>query len=103
METVGEMPNYNITTEKIQTMFNVEDGKLKTEEVLRFSHERIKENGRSRWDWNKIIKNIENTILKYGDSLSSIGVDTWGVDFGILGKDGELLENQYHTEMDTIL
>lgn len=71
----------------------VEDGKLKTEEVLRFSHERIKENGRSRWDWNKIIKNIENTILKYGDSLSSIGVDTWGVDFGILGKDGELLEN----------
>lgn len=71
----------------------VEDGKLKTEEVLRFSHERIKENGRSRWDWNKIIKNIENTILKYGDSISSIGVDTWGVDFGILGKDGELLEN----------
>lgn len=71
----------------------VEDGKLKTEEVLRFSHERIKENGRSRWDWNKIIKNIENTILKYGDSLSSIGVDTWGVDFGILNKDGELLEN----------
>ena len=71
----------------------VEDGKLKTEEVLRFSHERIKENGRSRWDWNKIIKNIENTILKYGDSLSSIGVDTWGVDFGILDKDGELLEN----------
>lgn len=71
----------------------VEDGKLKTEEILRFSHERIKENGRSRWDWNKIIKNIEETILKYGDSLSSIGVDTWGVDFGILDKDGELLEN----------
>lgn len=71
----------------------VEDGKLKTEEVLRFSHERINENGRSRWDWNKIIKNIEETILKYGDSLSSIGVDTWGVDFGILNKDGELLEN----------
>lgn len=71
----------------------IEDGKLKTEEVLRFSHERIKENGRSRWDWNKIIKNIEETILKYGDSLSSIGVDTWGVDFGILNKDGELLEN----------
>ena len=42
----------------------VEDGKLKTEEVLRFSHERIKENGRSRWDWNKIIKNIGKYNIK---------------------------------------
>ena len=71
----------------------IENGVLKTEEILRFSHERIKENGRSRWDWNKIISNIEETILKYGDSLSSIGIDTWGVDFGILNKEGSLLEN----------
>lgn len=71
----------------------IENGVLKTEEILRFSHERIKENGRSRWDWNKIISNIEETILKYGNSLSSIGIDTWGVDFGILNKEGNLLEN----------
>lgn len=71
----------------------IEDGRLKTEEILRFSHERIKENGRSRWDWKKIITEIEDTILKYGDSLTSIGVDTWGVDFGILDKAGNLLEN----------
>lgn len=70
----------------------IEDGKLKIEEILRFSHERIKEDGRSRWDWNKIIKNIEETILKYGNNLASIGVDTWGVDFGILDNNGELLE-----------
>lgn len=72
---------------------HIENGVLKTEEVLRFSHDRIKENGRSRWDWEKIIKNIEETILKYGENLASIGIDTWGVDFGILNKNGELLEN----------
>lgn len=71
----------------------IENGKLKTEEILRFSHERIKENGRSRWDWEKIIGNIVNTIIKYKDEIGSIGVDTWGVDFGILDSDGTLIEN----------
>ena len=62
----------------------VENGQLKTEEVLRFSHERIKEDGRSRWDWKKIIGNIVNTIIKYKDEIESIGIETWGVDFGVI-------------------
>ncbi|WP_300361683.1 FGGY family carbohydrate kinase [Fusobacterium sp.] len=72
---------------------HIEDGILKTEEVLRFSHDRIKGDGRSRWDWEKIIGNIEETILKYGENIESIGIDTWGVDFGIIDKEGNLLEN----------
>lgn len=71
----------------------IENGALKTEEILRFSHDIIKENGRNRWNWKQIIKNIEETILKYGENLVSIGIDSWGVDFGILNKNGELLEN----------
>lgn len=71
----------------------VENGQLKTEEVLRFSHDRIKEAGRSRWDWKKIIENITNTIIKYKDEIESIGIDTWGVDFGVIDKEGNLLEN----------
>ena len=71
----------------------IEDGILKTEEVLRFSHDRLKDDGRSRWDWEKIIGNIEKTILKYGNDIESIGVDTWGVDFGIINNEGNLLEN----------
>ena len=33
---------------------------------------------------------------KYGDRIRSVGVDTWGVDFGLLGRDDELLGNPYH-------
>ncbi len=33
---------------------------------------------------------------KASDDLDGIAVDTWGVDFGLLGADGELLHNPRH-------
>lgn len=71
----------------------VENGVLKTEEVLRFSHDRVKDNDRSRWNFDLIMDNITDTIIKYKDEISTIGVDTWGVDFGLIGSDGNLIEN----------
>ena len=71
----------------------IEDKKLITETVYRFKHDIIEEDGRKRWQWNKILKEIENIILENKDDISSIGVDTWGVDFGLLDSDGNLIEN----------
>ncbi|MDO4594371.1 MAG: FGGY family carbohydrate kinase [Tissierellia bacterium] len=70
----------------------IENDMLKTEEVLRFSHKIIDEKNRNRWQFNKILNEIEKTIIKYND-ISSVGVDTWGVDIGLLDSKGELLEN----------
>jgi rhamnulokinase len=52
------------------------------------------------WDvlrlWHEIQRGIAVTASKTGGSLDAIGVDTWGVDFALLGDGGVLLGNPYH-------
>ncbi len=57
-------------------------------------------NGRVYWDiigiFSEIKKGIKSAFSLYGDQIVSIGIDTWGVDFGLLDEAGELLGNPYH-------
>ena len=69
------------------------DGELHLEEVNRFRHQRVTEQGRVRWQWDLIMDNIVSTILRYADELNAVAVDTWGVDCCFLDSDGELIEN----------
>lgn len=68
------------------------DGGVKLEEVMRFSHEIKSSNGRLRWDFDELLKKIAQTINENADEISSVGIDTWGVDFGLINKDGKLIE-----------
>lgn len=70
----------------------VVDGKFETKEVMRFKHERQDIAGRSRWDWPGIVNKVVSTIIEHQHEISSIAVNTWGVDFGLVGKDGQLIE-----------
>lgn len=70
----------------------IENDKLVVDEVMRLSHKIVDDHGRKRWQFDLIMKKISETILKYKDQISSIAVDTWGVDFGLL-KDNKLYEN----------
>ena len=55
----------------------------------------------SGWHWNTT--NLHQNILaglkaageRYGDQVVSLGIDTWGVDYGLLDKDGRLLGLPY--------
>ena len=51
------------------------------------------------WDilaiFNEIKKGIKEAVKLYGDEIVSIGIDTWGVDYGLLDKNGELIGNPY--------
>lgn len=81
----------------------IADGKLITEEVMRMSHSIKNKDGRLYWDFDAILDRIVNTIIENKD-VSCIGIDTWGVDFGMIDKDGELIDTpfSYRDEKYTI-
>jgi rhamnulokinase len=69
----------------------LENGKLEMEELTRFANPIIHLTGHCFWDiyalYNEIIAALRETHRR-GISLRSIGIDTWGVDFVMFGKDG---------------
>ncbi len=73
---------------------------LGIEELHRFPNEPVRAAGTLRWDvlrlWHEIQKGIRATAPAGITELDGIGLDTWGVDFGLLGETGQLLGNPYH-------
>ena len=55
---------------------------------------------RLHWDvlnqWQNIQIALRKSHAEYGNRIASVGVDTWGVDFGLLDRNDELLGNPYH-------
>ncbi|MBC8351031.1 MAG: rhamnulokinase [Planctomycetes bacterium] len=74
--------------------------RLKLEEVHRFENGGTTANDRMYWNlleqWQDISDGLRVASDKYGDCVTSVGVDTWGVDYGLLGAGDELLGNPYH-------
>lgn len=79
---------------------HIADGRLSLEQIHRFSNGPVDEHGSLRWDFDRLLSEIKTGIgraaKKADGKVRGIGVDTWGVDFGLLGADGELLEKPYH-------
>lgn len=68
------------------------DGRLHLTEIHRFENTPVSMNGGFYWDLPRLFHEVKQGILKakeYG--YESIGVDTWGVDYGFIDKDGNLL------------
>lgn len=72
---------------------------LTLEEVHRFENGGISFGDRLHWDvvrlWKEIQDGLRQAASVYGESVASIGVDTWGVDFGLFAGD-RMLENPIH-------
>lgn len=69
-------------------------GHFTMEEVYRFPSEMVRRGGRIYWDVlamrDHFVQCLDEMERK-GIRLDSIGIDTWGVDFGCVGPDGRLL------------
>ena len=73
---------------------------IEMEEIHRWSSRNTTVNGTRYWDVLYMFSEIKHALGKYaqrfGTELDGIGIDSWGVDFGILGKSGHLLQNPVH-------
>src|SRR4051812_42796884 len=76
------------------------DGRLAIDELHRFPNTPLRDASRLYWDtkklWQEIRRGIEIAVVERDTALNGIGVDTWGVDFALLGADGALLEEPFH-------
>ncbi len=73
--------------------------KLTLRENHRFSNDPVFVNGRFTWDILRIFFEIKNSITKTvieKDNVTSMGIDTWGVDYAFLDKNGKMLGNPFH-------
>jgi len=75
-------------------------GKLVLEELHRFSNQPVRLPDGLYWDAFRLFHEIREGLRIAGRGrglkLSGIGVDTWGVDFGLLDAHGELVANPRH-------
>ena len=72
------------------------EGQFHLEEVTRFPNNLIEQGGHFYWDiyalYFEIIRGLKE-VAQRGLEITSIGIDTWGVDFVMIGDDGAILRN----------
>ncbi len=73
--------------------------KIRLDEIHRFTNGPVEQNGSLRWFFSRIMSDVKTGIgkaFKESGDIAGIGVDSWGVDFGLLDDKGNLIENPYH-------
>lgn len=71
-------------------------GQLQLDTVYRFSNRQVRMGGHIYWDFLSLFEDMKTGIrmaVDKGYHIKSIGIDTWGVDFGLVDKNGNLLGN----------
>jgi len=73
------------------------DGRLTIEDLHRFDNGPIAMGGELVWDlprlWQEVVAGLRAAAARHGRDVATVGVDAWGVDFGLVGADDSLLGN----------
>ena len=73
--------------------------RMALEEVHRFPNTPVRLPDGLHWDVLRIIGEVKDGLAKAARNagrIESLGVDSWGVDFALLDRDGSLISNPYH-------
>lgn len=82
-----------------RAMIGIYDGEtLRLKEIHRFSNDPVTVGKTVYWDILRLFYEIKQGMMKakHDGGFACIGIDTWGVDFGLLDQEGNLLENPVH-------
>ena len=74
----------------------LEDGKLTLEELHRFPNHEVRVGGHIYWDLFGLYHELKQGLKKAAAKkvpIQSLAIDTWGVDYGLFDKDGNLIGN----------
>lgn len=82
-----------------RAVVGIYDGESVTlEEIHRFPNDPVTVGDTMYWDVLRLYHEIKQSLVKAKahPEIESVAIDTWGVDFGLIGADGRLLENPVH-------
>lgn len=100
-----EMKTYNVLAVDLGAssgrgiVYTFDENSLREKVVHRFANGAEEQGGHLVWNAPKIYAEICRAVRLADEAcgrIDGIGIDTWGVDFGLIGKDGKLLENPRH-------
>ena len=100
-----EMKTYNVLAVDLGAssgrgiVYTFDGNSLQEKVVHRFANGAEEQGGHLVWNAPKIYAEICRAVRLADEAcgrIDGIGIDTWGVDFGLIGKDGKLLENPRH-------
>lgn len=79
----------------------VENSRIQMEEVARFENRPVRVNGSLHWNildlYQGVLGGVRTLVDRLeGETLTSIGIDTWAVDYALLDADGSMLGIPYH-------
>ena len=75
------------------TVGQIKDSKILLTEVHRFKHEPVQSEAGLFWDWQFIVDQVIIGLNAASDlgPITSVGIDSWAVDYGIINKKGEVI------------
>lgn len=73
--------------------------RLTLEEIYRFANGPVQVGESLYWDvlrlWDEIKRGLRKAAAEHGGALRSVAVDTWGIDYALLNRAGELVGNPH--------
>ena len=94
---------YDLGASSGRAMLGQFDGeRITISELHRFINEPVSINGRLTWDTLYLFREMKQGLFKAHaqGGVDGMGIDTWGVDFGLLDKNGDLIGNSVHYRDD---